>query len=244
MNTYYMRHQAGWQYPITFGILIFGLGGIGYLLRQKGIIPDSELLIMGVVGGLFWLGFYLARRTAVADVAITVDDAGVGQRWLRQTMFSDKPDLFIRWEDMAEYMYEPGFRGPDIFRIRLTNGEKWRLLRYKSFKKDDFERFRADFSTRVERFNESEKANGSMIGLGKTSMETSAAVVVAVLLIVLMVTLPIVMMVKPDMVGLGALGIGYPAALLIVILIYTQRKRRREYEQRLSQGLPGAFHEK
>lgn len=57
-------------------------------MKQKGAMPDSELLMFGLIGGLFWLGLYLARRTAVVDVAITVDDAGVGQTWGQHVMFS------------------------------------------------------------------------------------------------------------------------------------------------------------
>src|SRR5690606_34574953 len=116
------RHQTRWQYGITLLLMIFGAGGIGYLLKQKLVIPNSDIVIPCVMIGLVWLGFYLARRTAVADVAITVDDDGISQTWLSQTVFSNEPDVFIRWEDMTEYMFEHGFRGPDIFRIRTING--------------------------------------------------------------------------------------------------------------------------
>lgn len=235
MNTYYMRHVARWQYAITFGLLTFGLVGIGYLLKQKGAIPDSELVVMGVVGALVWLGFSLARRTAVVDVAITVDDRGVGQTWVQQIMFSDKPDVFIRWEDMAEYAYERGGKTYQVFKIRLKDGSTWRLFRYLTLKKDDFEHFRADFSTRVEQFNEVNNFNGMLIRERKTSWETTPALIAAVLLVIVMVTLPIVMMVRPDMVGLGALGIGYPGALIFVIAVYIHRKKRRKYEQNLSE---------
>lgn len=235
-ETYYLRCVSRWRLASSSLPLLFGLMGTLMFLRQQGVFLKPEWLGFGLVASLFGGLFYLSRRLSTAQIAITLDVEGVHQAWLRQFVFASNPDITIRWTDMADYKFELE-PGNDWFKVTLKDGTIWRFHRdLDSFKKDDFSAFRAAFTERVERYNQTNAVN-HRIRRAKTFLETQVAYVLAKTASVSILAFPVVLVIlafnnspATELVGISG-AVAFVPVFLFAYSVHIRRKERREYER-------------
>ncbi|WP_325641215.1 hypothetical protein [Parapedobacter sp.] len=231
-DTYYLRYIARWRFALVFLLLVFGLIGILWFLRQHGVFPASEWVGFGLVMLSLGFSFYFSRRIAIAHVAISLDEEGAHQAWLRQFAFASNPDITIRWTDIVDYKFELEPRN-HRFRATLRDGTVWRFNRdLYSIKKDDFSAFSVAFNKKVEQYNLANADKGAGIRRAKTFPETHAAYVLAKLISVLILAFPIVLVIlalndSPATALVGIFGaLAFVPAFLFAYMVHLNRKER------------------
>jgi len=235
-DTYYLRYMARWRFAIVFLFLSIGTLGMLMFFREQGSFSGPKWGAIVLVFLLF-VWYDLAHRLSTASVAITLDDEGIHQVWLRQFAFTSHPNIAVNWTDIVDYKFELEPRN-HWFRATLKDGTVWRFHRdFYSFKKDDFVAFKAAFTEQVEQYNRENAANGVQIWRAKTFPETQTAYVLAILICVLIAAFPVVLVIlasnDPDAVPLvGIVGaVVFVPAFLFVYLVHLKRKERRQYNK-------------
>lgn len=213
-------------------VIFTGVAILIFLSKHQFIPKGQPITFILVFAPIIGLALYLPRFTATTDIEITLGDEGIKRRWLRQFILHNKSDVDFKWNEIADYVFQPD-RQFDQFKLNLKDGSKFKFYHNNDHdNKDDFKKFLLDFVQRVEQLNNADNDKRNDIKLGKTIYETTAGLILAVVALIMLVGMPIMLFMFPTKKtpNYAALGVSYVGAIYYVGQVYIHRKRRKEYE--------------
>lgn len=208
-------------------LTIFAGMGIFIALAANGLIPKGQIwLAFVIILPIFFLAFKVPRYTATVDIELEIDQDGLKKKWLKQFIFSNKPDLNIKWTEIQDYVFEPD-RQFDKFKMTLKDGSKFKFFHNNDYNtKDDFLTFLRHFEQKITQIN-TDKDKSNDIKRGKTIYETKWGLVLAAFAILIIVAVPIMFIFFPTKKtpNYAAIGASYVGAIYFLIQVYTHRQR-------------------
>lgn len=210
-------------------VTIFAGMGIFLALSAIGLIPKGQIwLAFVIILPIFFLAFKVPRYTATVDIELTIDEEGLKKKWLKQFIFSNKPDLDIKWTEIQDYVFEPD-RQFDKFKMTLKDGSKFKFFHNNDYNdKDDFLQFLQDFEHKVTKLNtDNNKIND--IKRGKTIYETNWGLLLAAFLILMIIAVPIMFVFFPtkNTPNYAAIGASYVGAIYYLFQVYIHRRQNK-----------------
>ena len=217
--TYTIRVISFWRFFLT------ALTPICLFLvfdKPNGVVSTSFLFaVIIIVISFLWLPRFTA--TAVADV--NIEDEGLSISWEKQCLFQNTPNLFINWNDIREYKYQPS-TGMEIFRLTMKNGQKiiWQMHSGLAGD-DDFSTFLTAFQKKVNEINLTTES-AKQIEKAKTIYETKLGLVLAIIYVFALVAIPVAIIIFPPKgsISYAPLIIGYVALIYHVAMVIKHRK--------------------
>jgi len=172
---------------------MFISGGICLFLLR--IIHQQQIAYILSLAVLFSLLIFIPRLLSSTDTEISLTNNGIEQKWVRQFQFHHRPTIFIHWQDIADYVFEP-HRQFDQFKLHLKDGTVFRLFHNHDHDKDEFKSFIHDFIQQVKQLNAQTRNQYIAIQEGKSTYTWqtwalgSCAVFITILISTLVFTHP------------------------------------------------------
>ena len=229
MTTFNIRQTSTFLWIVSILATIFAGMGIFLVLVANGLIPKGQTwLAFVIILPIFFLAFKVPNYTATVDIELTIDEQGLKKKWLKQFIFSNKPDLDIKWTEIQDFVFEPD-RQFDKFKITLKDGSKFKLFHNNDHNdKDDFLRFLQAFEHKITQIN-SDNNKTNDIKRGKTIYETNWGLLLAAFAILLIIAVPVMFIFFPTKKtpNYGAIGASYFGAIYFLFQVYIHRRRNR-----------------
>ena len=227
MTKYKIKQTSSFLWIISMFAIIFAGIAIIIVLAVNGLFPAGQTwLVFVIIAPIFFLAFKVPPYTSTVDIELTIDEQGLKKKWLKQFIFSNNPDLDIKWSEIEDFVFEPD-RQFDKFKMTLKDGTKFNFFHNRSYNdKDDFTRFLKDFELTIKQIN-SDKDESNDIKRGKTIYETNWGVALAVLAIFMIIAVPIIFIFFPadKAPNYGSVIILYSSAFYFLFQFYTYRRK-------------------
>ena len=136
-------------------------------------------------------------------------------------------ELTINWSDIAEYKFQRD-RNFDLLKLKLSDGQVFRLWHNNLFTKDDFYRLVSTFEKRTLIYNESHSATTGVIKRGKTIYETTGGLILAIIAGLSLIGIPIFIYFLPSKanVNWAGFGLAYAGGLFFIGQVIYFRRRK------------------
>jgi hypothetical protein len=221
--TYTIRFISFWRFFLT------ALTPICLFLvfdKPNGVVSTSFLFAVIIIAISF---LWLPRFTATAVANVTIEDEGLSINWQKQFLLQNTPGLFINWNDIKEYKYQPS-TGMEIFRLTLKNGQKIMWQMHSGLAgDDDFSAFLTAFQKKVNEINSTTESS-KQIEKEKTIYETRLGLVLAIIYVFALVAIPVAIIVFPPKgsISYAPLILGYVALIYHVAMVIKHRKAKQK----------------
>jgi hypothetical protein len=147
MSTYNIRTTS---WPIWILTLFITLAAFGFLLSVTGIDNIAVTLILMI--GFVLASHYFQKFTSRGQVYISLTKTTIEIKYIKQSLFSRKPDRVIALTDVESYKYQPD-RNFDLFKLTLKDQTELYFYHYTGFSGDDFRKLVLEFPKLVTDYN-------------------------------------------------------------------------------------------
>jgi hypothetical protein len=224
METFKIKSSSWVLFILTLMTVLIG----GVLLAIK-IFPtkNNPGLALPIVLGFFILAYFATKLTSIAIIEVTLTDQTIYFKWFKNYLFQSNSEWTINWSDIVEYKFQRD-RNFDLLKLKLADGQTFRIWHNNGFTKDDFYNLVSAFEKRVLNYNEAHSATPNIIKRGRTIYETTAGLVLAIIAGLSLFAIPILIYFLPSKakINWAGFGVAYAGGLFFIgQVIYFRRKK-------------------
>ncbi len=187
MKTFKIKSTSWVHFILTLLIVFVGGSKLATTIFPAKNSPEITGLILVVFSVL---SIFLTKFTSLAIIEVTLTDKAIHVKWLKNYWFQSHTEWTIYWHAITEYKYQED-RNMDLLKIKVSNGQLFRIWHNNGFTKDDFHELVIAFEEGVKHYNQANSHTPAIIKRSKTIYETKAGLILAILLGTLLLAIPV-----------------------------------------------------